>query len=263
MKENLQIKFNAPVIKIDYPSSSGVTVTTKDGATFHAKTCIISTPPHVLKTKTISFNPPLPATKLYALECTQMNTVVKVFVKFSAICWPQRLNGLVVSDPDFYFPEIWFCDVQDRSEHREDGIGYATSIVTSKYAEKLLLLPEEEIYRRFVTQLDSIFSHLQPHHFENIISSGEMKFPKPSSVFLGGMMYIWSADTHPYVGGGWSSPRAGYPIDSGNVLAESIDDLLYFCGEATHQNSGGTVTAAFESGKRAAFQVSLRLVELR
>ena len=100
----------------------------------------------------------------------------------------------------------------------------------------------------------------------------------PSTVFIEGLVYDW-AERHPYIGGGYASPRAGKSTDYASVLAEplpspkqkpdvlqasgktnnsatGIRPVLFFAGEATNALAGATAHAALETGVRAAAEVA-------
>ena len=65
----------------------------------------------------------------------------------------------------------------------------------------------------------------------------------------------WQAD--PFSRGAYSY----VPVAAGDArkrLAESVDDTLFFAGEATHEGQSGTVAGAIASGYRAADEVLKR-----
>jgi len=264
LKKDLTILTNTPVTKVervivseDNSALNHVILTTKDGEKYYTKTTVISASPDVIKRNLIEFTPSLPSKKQLAFQSTYMHTAMKVFVKFSKVCWPKGLTGMIMTDPDFLFPEIWFRDVTDIVDPSSNqGVCYATGFATSGFADKILTLSKEEVYRRFVEQLDVIFSELTPNHWLN---KPVLSLPKPSEVFLGGTMQVWSPTNHPYIGGGYCSPRAGYPVTSGAMIAEPVDGLLYFSGEATNLGAGATCHAALESGIRCANQIAAHL----
>jgi monoamine oxidase len=141
-----------------------VVVTCNDGSQYLSKTAVVSVSAHVLKNKMISFEPSLDAEKSNALEFLHMRPAVKVYVKFSQICWPKHLQGMIMVDPNFLFPEIWFRDVTHLRGENEPAVCYATGFATSKYADRILSMTKEEVYAKFVEQLDTIFSQLEPRH---------------------------------------------------------------------------------------------------
>lgn len=60
LAQDLTIKLREAVQRITYASGKGVTVTTQNGL-YRAKHAIVTLPLGVLKAKTVSFGPPLPA----------------------------------------------------------------------------------------------------------------------------------------------------------------------------------------------------------
>jgi hypothetical protein len=162
---------------------------------------------------------------------------------------------MIFADPNFLFPEIWFRDVSIMvpAEYSSDGICYATGFATAHYAERISSMSETEVYLQLVLQLESVFSLLSPHHFA---PGAALELPKPSAVYVSGMIQHWSPQQHPFIGGGYCSSKAGHPVDYGVKLAEPVNDVLFFCGEATNVGAGATAHAALESGMRAAAQVA-------
>ena len=60
---------------------------------------------------------------------------------------------------------------------------------------------------------------------------------------------------HPYVLGAWAYPLPGALTARAN-LASSVDNRLFFAGEATSQTAAGTVHGAWQSGRDAAVQIA-------
>jgi monoamine oxidase len=68
--------------------------------------------------------------------------------------------------------------------------------------------------------------------------------------FEGGVMHDWGRD--PFARGSYSYITVGGG-DARLVLAEPVEDTLFFGGEATaNDGQGGTVNGALETGERAA-----------
>eukprot|EP01039_Chlorochromonas_danica_P002264 gene2264-2479_t len=240
-----------------------VIVETEDGDVFHSKAVILAIPPPVLASGKISFTPPLPERKVTACRSTQMNRACKVFVKFSKIFWPAGLTGTITADPNALIPEIWFRDVRDLIEDDSQGVGYATGFVTSSFADHICSIPEEEVFKAMVSQLDKMFSHLKPRDCfadiekveETLLSSDVVAdLPKPSEVYLGGIIQKWTPEVHPFIHGGYCSPLKGF-THAGETVAESVDDQLFFVGEGANIGHGGVIHAAMESAVRAAKEV--------
>ena len=77
--------------------------------------------------------------------------------------------------------------------------------------------------------------------------------PQPATnSFMDFVCFHWS--NHLFIRGGYTSPTA-HAYDLRHVLASSVDDRLFFAGEATSLSSCSTVPTAIETGVRAAQEV--------
>jgi len=262
LKSGVNVRTNAPVKKVDVlpqaNDSKLVKLTTLDGTEYTTKAAVIAVPPFVFRSDYISFTPALPENKFLALDYTYMHAACKVFVKFSKVIFPTNVHGMIMTDPDFLFPEIWFRDVSHLiNPEEEDAVCYATGFCTSKFAETILSMPCIEVYARLCKQLDTVFSHLEARHFT---AEGDLaekpELAKASECFLGGKIQAWDPKTKPFIGGGYSAPKAGYPTTANDLLGEPVDDVLFFAGEATNVGPAGTAHAALAAGIRCAEQVS-------
>lgn len=259
LKSGLQIETSSPVAAIHHPESSAdavglVRLTTTTGTNYFARSVIVTSSPHVLKTGLLQFSPPLPELD-EALDSTNMHSIVKVFLKFSRPVWPADLHGMILADSTQLLPEIWFRDVSDKVPVDEPAKAYAVAFTTADYATRLQALPKEEVLRRAVQQLDAVFALLQPEHMAATGSPTQLPsdLPRPSDAYLGGMFWDWTPEHHPYIGGGYCSPRAGTQTDKIGLLGSPLgpSQRLFFAGEATNM-PGATAHAALESGVRAA-----------
>ena len=107
-----------------------------------------------------------------------------------------------------------------------------------------------------VGQLDKMFSLLEPQHMVsdiNDIKSGQSisDLKRPSEVFIGGTFWDWTPYHHPYIGGGYCSPKAGTPAWKIQILSEPLGKRVFFAGESTII-PGTCIHAAMDSGTRAA-----------
>jgi monoamine oxidase/cytochrome b involved in lipid metabolism len=273
LKEGANVKLSAPVAEIKHSASSSdplahlVMVKTKSGETYYAESLVVTSSPYVLKSGLVSFQPPLAPAIKEALDSTQMNTIVKVIMKFSEPVWPRGLRGMVMVDSSnkqqdkWLLPEVWFRDVSEEAARDEPAKAYAVGFTTTEYAADLAALPRGEVASRCVAQLDAIFSLLKPEHMAADPAAPNVQRPtdikKPSDAFIGGMFWDWSPQHHPYIGGGYSSPVAGKPTHLADLLRNpyGAGSNIFFAGEATNM-PGATADAALESGVRAAAQVA-------
>jgi monoamine oxidase len=266
LKKDLQVEVNTPVQNIDYPLEGDgiVTITTKDGVDYQAKNIVLTASPHVIQNKLITFSPPLPDEIEEAFSWVKMNSVTKVILKFRKPVWPRNLHGMIMTDDSFLVPEIWFRNVEDEVVPGEEATAYAVGFTTAKYQERVSQLTQEEVLQRMVTQLEKIFSQLEPRHMSADPNDPEnMKalkaLPKVRDQYLGGMFWDWRPTHHPYIGGGYCSPLVGKPILIGEVLKKGNGKHMFFAGEATNHRPAATAHAAMETGIRAAEQVAAAL----
>mmetsp|Transcript_17358 Transcript_17358/g.23853 ORF Transcript_17358/g.23853 Transcript_17358/m.23853 type:complete len:564 (-) Transcript_17358:139-1830(-) len=232
---------------------------------FLSRTVVCTASPHVMKQPNLlEFRPPLPAEKLQALQSVHMQPALKVILKFSHLPWPAKLQGMIFSDEAFLFPEVWFRDISESnlndSEKDERRVaGYCVGFATSRYAEAILAMQEEEAFHSLLAQLDKAFSLLTTRHMSADPTQFTGKMPPiPSSVYVGGIIKKWHTSTHPYIGGGYCSPKKGGAIDYGAALAKPCgpNNSIFFAGEATNATQpGATAHSALETGIRAAEDV--------
>jgi monoamine oxidase/cytochrome b involved in lipid metabolism len=274
LKKPLQVEVNTPVQKIVYdPEEDGKTkskegnivkVITNDGVEYQAKNIVVTASPHVIQNKLLNFSPALPEEIEDAYNCVKMNSVIKVFLKFSEPVWPYNLHGMIMQDDNFLLPEIWFRNVEDEIAPGEKATAYAIGFATSEYCTRLSQYSQEEVLQMTLKQLEQVFSHLEPKHMSedpNDPKNAEAlkKLKKPSEAYLGGMFWDWRPTHHPYIGGGYCSPLAGKPIRIGEVLKKGNGKHMFFAGEATNDRPGATAHSALETGIRAAGQVAAAL----
>jgi len=272
LQKELQIEINTPVQHIDYPllddhdhhQDGLVTVTTKEGKTYQTRNIVLTASPHVIQNKLITFSPPLPEEIEEAFHCVKMNSITKVILKFRKPVWPKDLHGMIMTDDSFLVPEIWFRIVEDEIAPGEEATAYAVGFTTAKYQERVSALSQEEVFQRVISQLDTVFSQLQPHHMsanpndpDNVKALVDL--PNVREQYLGGMFWDWRPSHHPYIGGGYCSPLAGKPITIGDILKKGNGKHMFFAGEATNHLPGATAHAAMETGIRAAEQVATAL----
>ena len=115
---------------------------------------------------------------------------------------------------------------------------YAIGFTTADYAARLSALPKEQVIQRVISQLDEIFSNLEPQHMAANVSDIDCEvpsdIPKASEVFLGGMFWDWNPKHHPYIGGGYCSSKAGTKAYLAEKLSLPVNEYICFAGEATN-----------------------------
>ena len=289
LKKGLNILLKTPVKSIDYSKGynesmsfqqpdSPISTATRElvyistastpNVTYTARSVVVTASPKVLRSDIISFVPPLSEEKLSALDTIDMHRAMKVILKFKQRPWPKQLQGMIMSTDNSILPEIWFKEAiapstpesssekidsdKDRTLD-EEGTCVATGFACAKYADKLIAMGEEEVYRAVLAQIDEVFHHLQPAHMSAEPSDEDEtpeQLPKPSSVFVRGMIHDWQSV--PYISGGYSCATLGWNVEKGQILADPISHgrsgTIFFAGEATNiAQPGGTAHAALET----------------
>ena len=296
LKKGVNIKLNTPVVEIDYsngyrnesPASTGdsspvssvadseaerIKVITSDGTVYFTRSVVVTSSPKVLLSDLILFNPPLSVAKIQGLESIDMHRAMKVIFKFKKRFFPKNVQGIVMGVDSCLVPEIWFKNITNSQTEKLLAAGEivddegevactATCFACANYADKLISMPQKEMYKAILDQLDDMFSHLQPSHMSAELSSDDEtpdSLPKPSDVFIDAMIVDWASNK--YIGGGYSCGRKGWNLQKAQAVQEPIsigrNGCIFFAGEATNVSQpGGTAHAALETGERAADEVS-------
>lgn len=167
-----------------------------------------------------------------------------------------------------FVPEVWFRDIRAERTADEPGSYLCVGFCAGEFAERIAKMPKNEVFKAFLDQLEEMFGQLRERHMSAYNAQTEEEaqaaapfkhnLPKPSDMFMEGMIYDW-VDGHPYIGGGYASPRAGRVGPSGALMSQSVSDRVFFCGEGTNPGAGATAQAAMETGLRAAKQIMATL----
>jgi monoamine oxidase len=219
-----KIKYNTPVVSVVYHGNN-VQISDATSMQYKADRVIVTVPITVLKRNDILFVPALSITKTDAMQKIGMDYGMKIILRFDQRLWADNTrsiygNGLV--------PEFIASGAGGRGT---DNI--LTAFVNGPNAEALAQLGDQLI-PEVLAELDGILGEATPHYVDHYIQD-------------------WGAE--PYISGTCSYPLPG--IDNArSLVAQSINDKVYFAGEATH--TGGhfaTVHGAMETGLRAVAEI--------
>ncbi|TMW56550.1 hypothetical protein Poli38472_006560 [Pythium oligandrum] len=251
-KQGVSVQLSWPVATIDHTDPQRIVLTSKSGERLSCRKLVVTVPTSVFLD--IEYLPELPEAKQVAVRSFGMRRAAKVFMHFTDSFWPANTHGVICSD--CFLPEFWVNSTQGVGELIENGdeeypasksadqeVQYlVTGFAGADCADRLHLLTEEEIVSRFLSQLDMIYATE-----EN---------PTPATkAFVKGMYLDWG-DVD-YVKGGYSYPRVGQTDHASKDLADSIDNRIFFAGEATSfEQPGMSVHSAMDTGSRAAKQVA-------
>ena len=210
--------------------------------TLVARAAIVTLPVGVLRhgddLTEVVFDPALPAAKRVALDHLEMGHVVRVALWFRAAFWEQVCDGRY-RDAAFFrsagrpFAAFW-TQLPVRSE----------LVVAWAGGPKASALHEASPEERIARAVDG---------FGALLGEPDLAHEQ----FEVGFTHDWTRD--PFARGAYSYVAVGGG-NARDLLAEPVDDTLFFAGEATsNDGQGGTVNGALETGQRAAREVAAAL----
>jgi monoamine oxidase len=216
----LDIRLEHIVTAVEY-DETGVVVRTEQGD-FEAYYAIVTVPLGVLKRGAIVFDPPLPSAKQQAIERLHMGLLNKVYLRFPTAFWPQTVDGFGYLGPRW----VEWVNMQAVVGQPILMVFVAGSAALAYEAKS-----DSDIIAEVMGVLQTIFGQ---------------DIPQPSDYRI----TRWSQD--PYTFGSYSSQGVASTPDDVEALAEPVQDVLFFAGEATSQDYTATVHGAFLSGQAAA-----------
>lgn len=221
LSTELDVRLGTVVTAVEH-GAAGVVVDS-DSGTFEGDQVVVTVPLGVLNTGALSFDPPLGADHLEAVERLAMGTLEKIALRFPERFWAESIRQITHVSDDRAFPD-WV----DFSRHVGSPtlVAFHNPAVTPGLAE----LPPEQ---RVGLALDVLRKMFGP-------------VPDPDEA----LVTDWTRD--PWALGSYSYVPIGTTVDDMRRLAEPVSDRLVLAGEATVPEHHGTVHAAFGSGLRAA-----------
>ncbi len=222
IKDSIQL--NTPINKIEY-SESTVIVSDANGTSYQGDKVIITIPIPILQEGYIEFVPALPSTKTGAFNKIGMGASLKVFLKFSSKFYDENIAGGEICAA--YADEIIGKKGNDH---------VLLAFVMGKQAEYLTSLGSDvAITTALLGELDEMYSG------------------QATASFLDAHVENWT--TKPFIKGAYSYSKVGIG-NARNIAAESIDDKLFFAGEAMNLNGHHqTVHGAMETGYREVMNI--------
>lgn len=219
--EGLDVRLQHVVDTISY-SPTGVTVITTHQS-FEADRVIVTLPLGVLKAGTVTFLPALPARKQQAIDRLDMGLLNRVYLRFPHIFWDDvDILGTLCDWPAGYNiasyqdqPILLFFTSGSRGHELE---GWTDEAIAANLMQTLRLIYGGDI-------------------------------PEPTDI----RVTRWASE--PFTLGSYSVTPLGASPEDYVALKETVDDVLYFAGEATDTEYSATVHGALLSGWRAADEI--------
>jgi monoamine oxidase len=219
--EGTTVKRRQKVTSIAYGDGE-ITVTT-DRDEFTADRVIVTLPLGVLKTGSVTFDPPLPVEKQRSIRRVGVGNLDKVALKFDKPFWPTdvQLFGMVGNQPIPRFLNAFVFS----------GAPILVGLRAGPFAYGRERLSDATTVSQVQASLAAMF---------------QTDVPEP----VGALITRWGRD--PFAHGAYSFPAVGSSPDDRDQLAASVDDRVFFAGEATSREYFATVHGAYLSGLRAA-----------
>ncbi len=222
-----QMTFNKQIVAIDYTKDK-VIVTDHNGSRYQADKVIVTVPLKVLQNEAINFRPGLPISKRNAIQDAPVWGGIKVFIRFSEKFYP---TYLAFADSETNEGQRAYYDAAYAQDTSLNVLGlFAVGQQAKQYQ---LASPEQ--------QLDYILSEL------NQVFDG-----KASQYYISHVVQNW--DDEPFIQSAYLADTA--PSRISRVLSRSIDDKLYFAGDAyTLEDDWGAVHNATQSARRVVEEI--------
>jgi monoamine oxidase len=226
LAKGLSIRLGQVVRRIAW-DESGVSVDA-GGQTLRGDRVIVSVPLGVLKAGTIEFAPRLPAAKRRAIEALGMGVLNKCFLRFGRAFWPTDVD--------------WIERVPERRGEWTEWVSFARA--TGKPV--LLGFNAADFGRQIESSSDAQIVAGAMRALRGLYGND---IPEP----LGQQITRWASD--PFALGSYSFNAVGVDPKLREDLATSIDDRVYFAGEATSRKYFATTHGAYLTGLRAAREI--------
>ena len=226
LSKNLDIKLNSPVSKITY-SSDGVEVFTND-KTYTPDVVVVTVPLGVLQKNLIEFVPDLPEKKKEAINNISWGSVNKVIFKFPYNFWGD-LENFFIEREDRHAFTTWFSSVVMVNE----PVIY--SFFSGEFSRNMEKETDDYIVEEAMKSLKIAYGDDIPEPEAHLISRWGME---------------------PYILGSYTAP--GHNQDDSKLrpeLAKSIQDRVFFAGEATSVLEYAFTHGALNTGLREAKKI--------
>jgi monoamine oxidase len=218
------IVLNSPVTQINYEGDQ-IIVTAGD-TSYEADRVILTVSVSVLKSGIIEFVPALSNSKTNAIHRIGMEAGTKIYLKFNSFFFGNK-DVLGTSIGSAYY---------DAAYGKNSDQSILGVFVMGEKAQVLSDMTESAAVQSIIDELD-------------LLHDG-----KASASFTGEyIMQDWGKE--PYILGAYSYSTVGIG-DARSILAQPVDNKLFFAGEASHLNGHyQTVQGALETGEREAVKV--------
>ncbi len=213
----LTVRLNTVIRQVDWGNGDIRVIDAGDGE-YVADRVVITLPIALLQNNAVKFTPELPDWKKQAIDGIGVSHIIKLILKFDAPFWPADWEHCHTH----LDTQLWW-----RSGYGfESEAPIVTAFVGDMGGDRLRAMGEAKATALGVWHLEQMFG---------VDLRGRLVAAK---------MVDWSAD--PHIQMGYSHTAVGW-TGCRELLGRSLDDRLFFAGEATSVLRPGTVHGAIES----------------
>ncbi len=239
------IKFGAVVEKINWGSD---VITIKAGdQEFKATKVIVTLPLAILKSGSITFNPPLPTGTTSAMANFGMDPCIRMVLDFKSNFWGKDSSFLWGGTT---VPQYFNAGVGRSKLYRTMSL-----TIYGQKAQQLSALPTDlERVKQVLAELDLIYANQATLYIRRDLDKPDPKPPEDPYSNILFLVQDWSKDE--FTKGGFSYPLVGATLQHRKDMAAPVADKLYFAGEATDfSGDAGTMSGAMNSAVRVVEEV--------
>ncbi|WNC13648.1 FAD-dependent oxidoreductase [Brevibacillus brevis] len=221
----LDIRQNQIVHGVSH-DDNGVRIATYSDV-FNAKYAVITLPLGVLKSGSVAFSPELPLRKQEAIDRLDTGLMNKLYLHFPHVFWEQDADTIRLESPS--------GDAQEYVNlHKFTGQPVLLASFTAQAAAELEKWSDEQITEHAMAALVRQYGDSIPH-------------PTASKSTR------WASD--PFARGSYSYHSAVTSGEDMRILGESVNNRLFFAGEATNPDNCASVHGAYLTGLREAQKI--------
>eukprot|EP00927_Polykrikos_kofoidii_P047627 TRINITY_DN41891_c0_g1_i1.p1 TRINITY_DN41891_c0_g1~~TRINITY_DN41891_c0_g1_i1.p1 ORF type:complete len:585 (-),score=80.10 TRINITY_DN41891_c0_g1_i1:176-1834(-) len=266
---SLDLRLNEAVTRVKWTADAGVThaevvrLTTTAGCTYVAQRVVVALPLGVLKANEVVFVPPLPTTKLGAIERLGCASMTKVFLRYPRRFWHDQISGwgLCGTSPErveeHLFERALFFPLPHLKVNTTSGDVILCALLYGRAARALELKTDDEVGAAVTVALRQAASCQGAKK----VFPGAGRHGEAVLAATGVHVSRWHTDSR--ARGCWTAFVVGSsPADSAE-LARPVGDgrLLSFAGEHTTADEMGTVHGAWLTGLREAEGILLECIQ--
>lgn len=230
---DLDIRLGHEVARVDW--SGGAAAVTSTRGVVRADAVVVTVPVGVLQSDAFTIHPPLPEPQAGALSRLRMNAFEKVFLRFPERFWDSSVYAIRQQGPEGRWWHSWYDLTELHGEPTLLTFAAGPAAVTTR------TWSDDEVAESVLVQLRRLFGDA---------------VPAPTAVHR----TAWQDD--PFARGAYAYMTLGSATSDHDDLATPVADVLHIAGEATWTDDPATVTAALQSGHRAASRILGRDIDI-